>query len=426
VFDFIVALGEVRSLLSAGLSGDVASLPKEFLPPSITGELVPALTQRRRRPSVTQPASPSRAATQQLRPERAELNTVQSTTVTPTSAAPSPSTTPSEASTHNAPNHMATVNPFAPQPISLRTTYSLEDDIAESIAQQQSLVQPEDPHALNIVILGTPNAGKSTLVNRLVGQKISAVSHKRNTTRTSVLGVASRDNRQIVLFDTPGVLPSSQANKYQREISTAAWDAASGADMAIVIIDVVKHLSEAEYELLKKARSLLAAEPDMKLILLLNKMDLCKPKKKAENVANILNSLAPFQQTFMCSLIKEKGVTEFEEFLYASSVPREWDYPVSQRTDQSRVELVNEIIREKVFLRVHEEIPYRVEVRNTGWTVLRDGHVRIDVTLQVETKHQKSILVGILNQIKSRALPEIQQLLNTTVWLFLKVTTAKN
>lgn len=321
---------------------------------------------------------------------------------------------------------MATVNPFAPQPISLRTTYSLEDDIAESIAQQQSLVQPEDPHALNIVILGTPNAGKSTLVNRLVGQKISAVSHKRNTTRTSVLGVASRDNRQIVLFDTPGVLPSSQANKYQREISTAAWDAASGADMAIVIIDVVKHLSEAEYELLKKARSLLAAEPDMKLILLLNKMDLCKPKKKAENVANILNSLAPFQQTFMCSLIKEKGVTEFEEFLYASSVPREWDYPVSQRTDQSRVELVNEIIREKVFLRVHEEIPYRVEVRNTGWTVLRDGHVRIDVTLQVETKHQKSILVGILNQIKSRALPEIQQLLNTTVWLFLKVTTAKN
>jgi len=115
-----------------------------------------------------------------------------------------------------------------------------------------------------------------------------------------------------------------------------------------------------------------------------------------------------------------------QEFLYASSVPREWDYPVSQRTDQSRVELVNEIIREKVFLRVHEEIPYRVEVRNTGWTVLRDGHVRIDVTLQVETKHQKSILVGILNQIKSRALPEIQQLLNTTVWLFLKVTTAKN
>jgi GTP-binding protein Era len=126
--------------------------------------------------------------------------------------------------------------------------------MSDMLAQQAALVQPPNPHAANVVILGTPNAGKSTLVNRLVGQKISAVSHKRNTTRTSVLGVATKDNRQLVLFDTPGVLPKLMSNKYQKELSTAAWDAAQGADVAIVIVDAVKRLTQAEFELFEKVR----------------------------------------------------------------------------------------------------------------------------------------------------------------------------
>lgn len=308
------------------------------------------------------------------------------------------------------------------------------DDLASVMSQQQSLVQPTDPHLANVVILGTPNAGKSTLVNQLVGQKISAVSHKRNTTRTSVLGVACQDNRQLVIFDTPGVLPKLLSNKYQKELSIAAWDSAQGADLAVVIVDAVRKIGPAEYELFEKAKQLAEGNPDMKLMLVINKMDLCKPASRATTLASLIQGFAPFHRTFYTSFENQKGVADLFQAMYAQARPGDWEYPRDLRTDQSPIELVNEIIREKIFHRVHQEIPYRVKITNTGWTPIgHDGTaMRVDVLLEVDTQQQKLILTGkngsMLRYITQRALPEVQALLGKTVWLFLKcsvITTVK-
>lgn len=313
--------------------------------------------------------------------------------------------------------------------ISDRTVRSAVDEMHDMLHQQASIVQPHDPHAANIVILGTPNAGKSTLVNRLVGQKISAVSHKKHTTFTSVLGVATKENRQLVLFDTPGVLPKAEAKKFVKELTTAAWNAALGCDVAVVIVDVVKRLSDAEFELFERAKNLVESSPSMRLILVLNKMDLAKPAARAHAVAEKLQTLAPFSHTFYMSLEKDKGVNKLADFLYGSCLPREWEHASNAATDLSLPARVNEIIREKIFHRVHQEIPYRVVVSNEGWTVLPDGTTRIDVALMVDTKNQKKILAGpggsMLTFITHRALPEVQALVGPKVVLFLKVYSRK-
>jgi GTP-binding protein Era len=305
-----------------------------------------------------------------------------------------------------------------------RRGVTLADELQEALLSETSLVQPADPRSANVVILGTPNAGKSTLVNRLVRSKISAVSHKRNTTRTSVLGVATRNNRQLVLFDTPGVLPKLLSNKYQKELSTAAWDSAEGADVAVLIVDAVKKIGPAELELFEKAKRLAESNPDVQLVLLMNKMDLCKPSSRGRALAEQLQTLAPFARTLFTSVLRDKGVKELEDLLYNSCVEREWEYASGSVTDQSASERVIELVREKIFHRVHQEIPYRVAITNRGWTELSDGSLRIDLQLAVDTRHQKLILVGkgdtTLGFIKQRALPEIEQLLQRKVHLFLK------
>ena len=325
---------------------------------------------------------------------------------------------------------------FAPAPssppvtsISDRTVRSSEDEMHDMLHQASSIIQPHNPHAANIVILGTPNAGKSTLVNRLVGQKISAVSHKKHTTFTSVLGVATKENRQLVLFDTPGVLPKAEAKKFVKELTTAAWNAALGCDVAVVIVDVVKRLSDAEFELLERAKNLVESSPSMRLILVLNKMDLAKPASRAHAVAERIQALAPFAHTFFMSLEKHKGVEKLADYLYGSCVPREWEHASNAVTDLSLPARVNEIIREKIFHRVHQEIPYRVVVTNEGWTLMNDGTTRIDVALTVDTKNQKKILAGpggsMITFITHRAMPEVQALVGPKVVLFLKVYSKK-
>jgi len=162
----------------------------------------------------------------------------------------------------------------------------------------------------------------------------------------------------------------------------------------------------------------------MQLVLLVNKMDLCRPRARAEALARELNALAPFSRTFYSSVLREKGVDKLEEFLYAATQPREWEYAAAASTDQSPSALVVEIVREKIFHRVHQEIPYRVQISNTGWTQLPDGSLRIDLELGVDTRQQRLILTGVagsmLKYISQRALPEIEALLKCKVHLFMK------
>lgn len=166
----------------------------------------------------------------------------------------------------------------------------------------------------------------------------------------------------------------------------------------------------------------------MKLLLVLNKMDLCKPLSKArsvvESVRQYLPNLPEDQIFFTSFFPKLKGVPQLADRLFASTQPGEWEYPPTVRTDQSQIELVNEIIREKIFHRVHQEIPYRVRITNTGWTHLNETTMRIDVLLEVDTKQQKLILTGhngsMLQFITTRSITEIQELLGKKVFLFLK------
>lgn len=178
-----------------------------------------------------------------------------------------------------------------------------------------------------------------------------------------------------------------------------------------------------------QARALSEENPSMKFILVLNKMDLCKPLSKAKDVAREIESHAPvFSATYYTSFPKSKGTAELADHLFASAQPGQWEFPASSRTDQSSSELVEEIVREKIFERVHQEIPYRVHIRTTGWTELSDGSLRIDLTLQVDTKQQKLILQGrderMLYHIRTRAMPEIEQLLKRKIHLFMKVVQA--
>jgi len=161
-------------------------------------------------------------------------------------------------------------------------------------------------------------------------------------------------------------------------------------------------------------------------VLLINKMDLCKPASKAKQLAADLEAMAPFSRTLYCSVTREKGVEQLEELLYQSCTERPWEYAGDSCTDQSLSARVIEIVREKIFRRVHQEIPYRVAITNKGWTELPDGSVRIDLDLRVDTHQQKLILTGkggsMLGYIQARAMPEIKQLLKRPVFLFLKCT----
>ena len=222
---------EARALLAQG------AMPARMLPPSMR-------PRKQRADTHHQPAAGGAAG--------AAARAAASATGAAVAAAPSTAAAAAPPAAPAAMPTMLAAQGESRHSISDRRSVTAVDEMQAALAAQLSLVQPPNPHVANVVILGTPNAGKSTLVNRLVGQKISAVSHKRNTTRTSVLGVASRDSRQLVLFDTPGVLPKLMSNKYQKELSTAAWDAALGSDVAVVIVDAVKRLGPAEYELLEK------------------------------------------------------------------------------------------------------------------------------------------------------------------------------
>jgi len=290
--------------------------------------------------------------------------------------------------------------------------------------------QPPEPKSLSVVILGTPNAGKSVLVNRLVKSKVSAVSPKRNTTRQQALGVVTdpHTQTQLVIYDTPGINAMEHAKMYQKELSTAAWDAAAECDVGLVLMDAAKKIGPAEKELLSKVKEL-SENSGIKIILALNKVDLVHPKEQLLELADYLVTLADFQEVFYISVTEDEYVGELEDWLYENAVEREWSYDPEMVTDQTDLERVTEIIREKIYLRLNQEIPYAVQQRNVGWTELRDGSLRIDQHLLVQGRVQGMILVGkegtVLKRIRDSAENEIAKVLGRPVHLFLRVVQEK-
>ena len=273
-----------------------------------------------------------------------------------------------------------------------------------------------------VALIGAPNAGKSTLVNQLVGTKVSIVTHKVQTTRALVRGIFIEGPAQIVLVDTPGIFRPKR--RLDRAMVTTAWGGAKDADIILILLDSQGGLNE-------NAEALLASMKDVrqKKVLVLNKVDRVDPPVLLD-LARKANELVAFDQTFMVSALNGSGCKDLVKYL-ADTVPNgPWYYPEDQISDMPMRQLAAEITREKLYLRLHEELPYSSTVETERWEERKDGSVRIEQVIYVERESQKKIVLGhkgeTIKAIGQSARKEISEILEQTVHLFLFVKVREN
>jgi GTPase len=273
-----------------------------------------------------------------------------------------------------------------------------------------------------VALIGAPNAGKSTLINWLVGTKVSIVSRKAQTTRSSVRGIALEGKAQIVLVDTPGIFAPKR--RLDRAMVAAAWASTGDADAAALLVDVHRGI-DAEVEAILGRLPHIAA----KKILVLNKIDRVEPPRLLELAAR-LNGALPFAQTFMISALRGHGVTKFKQELAALMPPGPWLYPEDQVSDMPLRLLAAEITREKMFDRLHDELPYSSTVETERWQDMPDGSARIEQTIYVLREAHKKIVIGeggrTIKAIGTAARKEIIEAAGQKVHLFLFVKVREN
>jgi GTP-binding protein Era len=273
-----------------------------------------------------------------------------------------------------------------------------------------------------VALIGAPNAGKSTLLNALVGTKVSIVSRKVQTTRSQIRGIAIAGEAQIVFVDTPGIFKPKR--RLDRAMVTSAWGGAGDADVVGVLIDVRKTLDEENEAILAKAPEL--RQPK---VLILNKIDLIE-RPKLLDLAASLNAKVPFAETFMVSALTGDGVDDLKSRLAAMMPEGPWLYPADQVSDAPLRQLAAEITREKLFERLHEELPYQSTVETESWQERPDGSVRIEQTIFVERESQRKIVLGkdgqTIKAIGQAARKEITEIAETRVHLFLFVKVREN
>jgi GTPase len=268
-----------------------------------------------------------------------------------------------------------------------------------------------------VAIVGAPNAGKSTLLNRLTGAKLSIVSPKAQTTRFRVLGILIRGDSQVLLVDTPGIFRPRR--RLDRAMVEAAWTGAQDADLAMLLVDAK---TGATPEVRDIAAKLGTAE--RRCLLVLNKIDLVPPAHLLPLIAT-LTGLAPFEETFMVSASTGDGLNGLADAL-AQAVPEgPFLYPDDDLTDLPDRLLAAEIVREQIFRQTHEEVPYAATVETESWQERKDGSVRIEATIYVLRPGHKGILIGEggarIKAIGARAREELASLLERKVHLFLNV-----
>ncbi|MBL8667238.1 MAG: GTPase Era [Rhodospirillales bacterium] len=269
-----------------------------------------------------------------------------------------------------------------------------------------------------VAIIGAPNAGKSTLVNRLVGSKVSIVSPKVQTTRTRVVGIAIAGATQVLLVDTPGIFAPRRA--LDRAMVDAAWDAAAGADVIALLVDASR-TTAATAALpvvvgLKKRRR--------QAILVLNKVD-AVDKPTLLSLVAALNGDGVFAPVFMISALTGDGVGELASHLAATLPPGPWLYPEDQLSDMPARLLAAEITREQLFWQLQQELPYSIAVETEQWSDRSDDSIRLDQVIWVEREGQRPIVLGRggqrIRQIGESARKELERLFGHRVHLFLHV-----
>ena len=268
-----------------------------------------------------------------------------------------------------------------------------------------------------IALIGAPNAGKSTLINALVGSKVAIVTPKVQTTRTLLRGIAMEGQAQLVFLDTPGIF--APRRRLDRAMVTTAWSGAHDADIVAVLIDVKSGLNDDAEALLKKLQ-----EVRQPKVLILNKVDLVE-KARLLALAQAANDIAKFAATFMISATKGDGVADVRQWLAAHVPAGPWHYPEDEVSDAPVRQLASEITREKLYLKLHQELPYQSTVETESWTERKDGSVRIEQTIYVERDSQKKIVLGkggqSIKAIGEAARRELADILEKKVHLFLFV-----
>jgi GTP-binding protein Era len=266
-------------------------------------------------------------------------------------------------------------------------------------------------------LIGAPNAGKSTLLNRLTGAKVSIVTPKAQTTRARVLGILVRGEAQMLFVDTPGIF--NPKRRLDRAMVAAAWDGAGEADLVLLLVDAKTGLTDAVREIVTRL-----AGTGRRMALVLNKVDLIE-RHRLLPLTQDLAALASFEQVFMISAASGDGIEVLLDYCTAKLPEGPFLYPEDEMTDLPDRLLAAEIVREQVFLQTRDEVPYGATVETESYKVKKGGTLRIDAVIYVTKASHKAILIGAkgarIKEIGMRARRELGQLLETNVELFLRV-----
>jgi len=273
-----------------------------------------------------------------------------------------------------------------------------------------------------VALIGAPNVGKSTLVNALVGSKVTIVSRKVQTTRALIRGITIDDHSQIILVDTPGIfLPK---RRLDRAMVSTAWSGAHDADLVCMLIDAKIGIDEEACSILGKLATVAHER-----LLVVNKIDLV-PREKLLALAKAANDLLPFARTFMISALSGDGVDDLRHALGQMVPAGPFLYPEDQMSDAPMRQLAAEITREKIYLKLHQELPYQSTVETDSWSERKDKSIRIEQTIFVERESQRKIVLGkggaTIKSIGEDSRKEIAEIVGVPVHLFLFVKVREN
>ena len=275
-----------------------------------------------------------------------------------------------------------------------------------------------------VALIGEPNAGKSTLMNRMVGAKVSIVTHKVQTTRARIRGVAIEGDSQIVFVDTPGIFRPRR--RLDRAMVTAAWGGAADADVVVLMVEAHRGITAGVEEILSALADRVGGRP---VALAINKIDRVEAQVLL-GLSKELNERFPFTETFMISAEKGYGVDDLRTWLADSLPEGPWLYPEDQIADLPMRMIAAEITREKLTLRLHQELPYQLTVETENWEERKDGSVRIDQIVYVARDGHKGILLGrkgeTIKAVGQLARAELEEFLGRKVHLFLQVKVRPN
>ncbi len=272
-----------------------------------------------------------------------------------------------------------------------------------------------------VALIGAPNAGKSTLLNAMVGAKVAIVTHKVQTTRTRITGIGMQANAQLVFIDTPGIFEPKR--RLDRAMVSAAWKGSQDAEITLLLVDAQKGITDDVERIIKGLK-----EAKRDAILVINKIDGMRRDSLLAFVKD-LNDAFDFTDTFLISALKGDGVSDLKKHLANLAPEGPWMYPEEQIADVTLRLLASEITREKVYLRLHDELPYHITVETEKWDERPDGSVRIEQVIHVQRESQKGMVIGkggsMLKKLGQMAREDMEEEFGHRVHLFLHVRTTE-